>query len=163
YKYRTRFYFKDFFFWFLSSVLDTRDNRLYCIAQLHFLLLPKLYQLYTLRSTLYTRRDGSGSSCSPEQHKQQPLRLPLLLPPPPPLLGLPPPLRPGSLPSGLHKDATPPVKYTDIDSLVFTDASRFLSRGGSPYDRETYRYTPLLAWLLLPTTRWFSFGKAVFA
>ncbi|GAP85465.1 putative GPI mannosyltransferase [Rosellinia necatrix] len=82
-------------------------------------------------------------------------------------------LRLGMLLYGLWQDANSPLKYTDIDYFVFTDAARFTfsssssSSSSSPYERETYRYTPLLAWLLYPTTFAgavpFSLGKVLFA
>lgn len=64
---------------------------------------------------------------------------------------------------GQHQDATMAVKYTDIDYRVYTDAARQVVLGNSPYDRHTYRYSPLLAYIMLPTITWSPvFGKLLF-
>lgn len=64
---------------------------------------------------------------------------------------------------GNYQDFVSIVKYTDIDYSVYSDAAQYVVNGSSPYARETYRYTPLLAWMLTPnSTLHPSYGKILF-
>ena len=52
------------------------------------------------------------------------------------------------------------VLYTDIDYHVFSDGAKHAAKFESPYERETYRYTPLLAIFMIPNIKiWYPIGK----
>ncbi|CAN6554551.1 unnamed protein product [Malus baccata var. baccata] len=65
---------------------------------------------------------------------------------------------------GEWQDAHMEARYTDIDYMVFSDAASLMASGKSPFQRSTYRYSPLLAFLLLPNSilhrPW---GKSIFS
>lgn len=50
----------------------------------------------------------------------------------------------------VHDSYIEHIKYTDIDYNVFTNGSRALLEGRSPYEDIEYRYTPLVALVFIP-------------
>ncbi|WCJ23510.1 GPI mannosyltransferase 1 [Euphorbia peplus] len=65
---------------------------------------------------------------------------------------------------GEWQDTHMEVRYTDVDYLVFSDAASYVASGQSPYNRTTYRYSPFLAFLLVPNSILHrSWGKFIFS
>ncbi|CAH2061896.1 unnamed protein product, partial [Iphiclides podalirius] len=64
---------------------------------------------------------------------------------------------------GEFHDAHYDVPYTDVDYKVFTDAARHVAEGKSPYLRHTYRYSPIIAYLLIPNLAGMRYGKLLFS
>ncbi|KAG7295188.1 hypothetical protein JYU34_022157 [Plutella xylostella] len=63
-----------------------------------------------------------------------------------------------------YHDKYSEVPYTDVDYKVFTDAARHVFYGKSPYKRHTYRYSPLIAYMLVPNLFFGKyFGKVLFS
>ncbi|XP_022660004.1 GPI mannosyltransferase 1-like [Varroa destructor] len=63
-----------------------------------------------------------------------------------------------------YHDSAFTIKYTDIDYQVFTDGAEHVLKGASPYDRDTYRYTPLVAYIVLPNVLYHPIcGKLLFS
>ncbi|KAK9885835.1 hypothetical protein WA026_013706 [Henosepilachna vigintioctopunctata] len=73
-------------------------------------------------------------------------------------------IRFGLIGYSIYHDKVYTIPYTDVDYRVFTDASRYVLLGESPYERHTYRYSPLLAIALIPNLKiCFIFGKILFS
>ena len=52
--------------------------------------------------------------------------------------------------------------FTDIDYRIFTEAGQKVLEGESPFDRFTYRYSPLVAWIMIPANWFEPYGKGLF-
>jgi phosphatidylinositol glycan class M len=56
------------------------------------------------------------------------------------------------------------MDLTDIDYEVFSDGAKHILNFESPYNRETYRYTPILALITIPNHLiYYNFGKILFS
>jgi phosphatidylinositol glycan class M len=63
---------------------------------------------------------------------------------------------------GEYQKSITGLEYADLDYKVYTDGAKYALEGLSPMERHTYRYTPLLAYLMIPNIYFFNFGKLFF-
>ncbi|XP_036333384.1 GPI mannosyltransferase 1 [Rhagoletis pomonella] len=65
---------------------------------------------------------------------------------------------------GHWHDAHSEVPYTDIDYKVVTDGARHVLKGETPFNRHTYRYSPILAYMQIPNVLLHPvIGKVIYA
>ncbi|XP_023171201.2 GPI mannosyltransferase 1 [Drosophila hydei] len=61
------------------------------------------------------------------------------------------------------QDNSSTVPYTDIDYKVVTDGARLVLTGNTPFDRHTYRYSPILAYIqIFNVILHPAFGKVIY-
>lgn len=53
-------------------------------------------------------------------------------------------------------------QYTDIDYKIFSDGGKLHSLGVSPFERPTFRYPPILSFIMIGNSVFKSFGKFLF-
>ncbi|KAK0419536.1 hypothetical protein QR680_014197 [Steinernema hermaphroditum] len=62
-----------------------------------------------------------------------------------------------------RQDEVDKVGFTDVDYHVVSDAGRLVVQGKSPFERATYRYTPILSWMMVPNVLFYDCGKIIFS
>ena len=61
---------------------------------------------------------------------------------------------------GYYQDNYTSIKFSDLDYQVVNDGARYVYNFRSPFERHTYRYTPLLAIMMTPNIFFnINFGK----
>lgn len=70
-------------------------------------------------------------------------------------------LRTGLILFGDHFEDQQHLGLTDIDYKIYTEAGEIVQNGGSPYDRHTYRYSPIVAYLMI-VNQYFGFTAGKF-
>lgn len=73
-------------------------------------------------------------------------------------------IRVGLIIYGQVHDQYSEVPYTDIDYVVVTDGARQVLKGNSPFNRHTYRYSPILAFMQIPNVVLYrEMGKCIYS
>ena len=53
--------------------------------------------------------------------------------------------------------------FMDIDYAVYTDGAKYVVQNQSPFNRHTYRYTPILSYIMIPNLYYYHYGQLLFS